>query len=170
MWAKHKPPDFARDLRVNYGSGQQDVQADGFSLFSVPDTAHGTCLQVAFFRFCGWPMRSLYGCHFYQCWPRSSRPPLNNYCGLPIGPRNVPFASGMCHERWLPYLPIWPGFAVNTLCYGAILWLVLAVLPATLRRHFRRKRGRCLKCGYDLRGDLDKGCPECGWKREEAAT
>ena len=26
----------------------------------------------------------------------------------------------------------------------------------------------CLKCGYDLRGKLDAGCPECGWNRAEA--
>jgi len=25
----------------------------------------------------------------------------------------------------------------------------------------------CPKCGYDLRGDLKSGCPECGWNRVE---
>ncbi len=29
--------------------------------------------------------------------------------------------------------------------------------------------GRCLECGYDLRGDLARGCRECGWRREEAS-
>ncbi len=24
----------------------------------------------------------------------------------------------------------------------------------------------CQKCGYDLRGVAELGCPECGWKRE----
>lgn len=25
----------------------------------------------------------------------------------------------------------------------------------------------CEKCGFDLRGTVDPGCPECGWRREE---
>ena len=71
--------------------------------------------------------------------------------------------------RVRPLTPIWPGFAVNTIFYGLILWLLL---PGrfVLRRIIRRKRGRCIACGYDLRGDLDHGCPECGWNREEEVT
>ena len=30
----------------------------------------------------------------------------------------------------------------------------------------RRKRGHCIKCGYDLNHAPHKGCPECGWRRE----
>jgi hypothetical protein len=26
----------------------------------------------------------------------------------------------------------------------------------------------CPKCQYDLRGEIVAGCPECGWRREEA--
>ena len=26
-------------------------------------------------------------------------------------------------------------------------------------------RMKCPQCGYDLRGDLEPGCPECGWRR-----
>ena len=67
--------------------------------------------------------------------------------------------------RVLPLRPIWPGFASNTIFYAAVLWLPIRG-PFVLRRHLRRRRGRCLKCGYDLRGDLPGGCPECGWNRE----
>ena len=70
----------------------------------------------------------------------------------------------------LPLRPIWPGFAINTIFYAAILWL-LTLGPFALRRHLRRKRGLCAKCGYDLRGNSGGGgrggCPECGWRREE---
>ncbi len=69
--------------------------------------------------------------------------------------------------RCLPLRPIWPGFAINTIFYAAILWL-LTLGPLTARRMIRRKRGHCIKCGYDLRGTSEGasgGCPECGWGR-----
>ena len=34
------------------------------------------------------------------------------------------------------------------------------------RRGYRAWDGRCEECGYDLRGDLSGGCPECGWNHE----
>ena len=52
--------------------------------------------------------------------------------------------------------------------YKLVLFLALVSThgPFTARRIVRRKRGHCIKCGYDLRGDLERGCPECGWRRE----
>ena len=63
---------------------------------------------------------------------------------------------------------VWFGFVVNTLFYAAIMWLLILGAFA-LRRLIRRKRGLCVACGYDLRGDLAQGCPECGWRREAAS-
>ncbi len=70
----------------------------------------------------------------------------------------------------LPLRPLWPGFAINTIFYAAILWL-LAFGPFAVRRVVRRKRGHCIKCGYDLRGTSGGGggCPECGWRRDVGA-
>ena len=65
----------------------------------------------------------------------------------------------------LPIRLIFPGFAINTILYAAILWPLWRI-PFALRRHIRRKRGLCVTCGYDLSGDLAGGCPECGWRRE----
>jgi hypothetical protein len=63
----------------------------------------------------------------------------------------------------LPVRPLWPGFAINTVFYAAVLWLLFAAASA-LRRWRRIKRGLCPKCAYDLRGRATESdaCPECG--------
>lgn len=38
------------------------------------------------------------------------------------------------------------------------IWLV----RRTLRRAYRKRRGLCLTCGYDLTGNVSGVCPECG--------
>ena len=63
--------------------------------------------------------------------------------------------------RLLPLRPIWPGFAINTLFYAVLLCL-FTLGPVTTRRLIRRKRGLCIKCGYDLRHVEHEACPECG--------
>ena len=46
--------------------------------------------------------------------------------------------------RTLPLRPIWPGFAVNTLFYAAVLWLLIPG-PFALRRFIRRDAGQWTK-------------------------
>ena len=74
-------------------------------------------------------------------------------------------------ESFLPIRPVWPGFAINTIFYGAALWLVFCAGHGFVSRRIRRKRrrrGQCLHCGYDLRGQApppegqSTKCPECG--------
>ena len=67
----------------------------------------------------------------------------------------------------LPLRPIFPGVIINTLFYAAI-WFGVFFGVAALRRFIRKKRGRCVKCSYDLRSGFageERGCPECGWGR-----
>ena len=114
----------------------------------------------------GWPMKAMYA-RFEADRLGLIRPEAVSW-GVHCG------SYGPAIEEWLiprvvPVGPIWPGFAVNTVIYALPLWL-LALCPVALRRRIRRKRGRCIKCGYDLRGDLAAGCPECGWNRGEAET
>jgi len=60
---------------------------------------------------------------------------------------------------FLPLRPIWPGFLINTLLYGATLWLLFFGF-AMMRRYRRRRRGACPYCRYP-RGASDV-CSECG--------
>jgi hypothetical protein len=99
----------------------------------------------------GWPLRTL-------------------TCEADTGGNWVTVTTVEIGELHLPFWPIFPGFLVNTLFYGVILWLLYCT-PLVLRRHIRLKRGRCPKCGYDLRGAIPGaagGCPECGWGRDMA--
>ncbi|MCI0629594.1 MAG: hypothetical protein L0Y44_02940 [Phycisphaerales bacterium] len=64
----------------------------------------------------------------------------------------------------LPLRPLWLGLSANAAFYGA-LWSLAIFGPRTIRRTIRRRRGRCLACGYNLQANLAPGCPECGWNR-----
>lgn len=59
----------------------------------------------------------------------------------------------------LPLMPLWPGFAINTLFYGALMFGAMVGIPAIKRRK-RFKRGLCVQCAYPLTGG--NVCPECG--------
>ncbi len=61
----------------------------------------------------------------------------------------------------LPIRLIYPGFAINTTLYAALLWPLWRI-PFALRKHTRRKRGLCVECGYDHRHADHDACPECG--------
>ncbi len=51
----------------------------------------------------------------------------------------------------LGVVPLWPGFLLDTLIYAVPWWIVLITPRATMRWR-RKRRGRCVACGYDLRG------------------
>jgi predicted RNA-binding Zn-ribbon protein involved in translation (DUF1610 family) len=53
------------------------------------------------------------------------------------------------------------GFAINTIFYAAIVWMLFAG-PGAVRRRVRIKRGQCASCGYSLRESVSEKCPECG--------
>ena len=72
--------------------------------------------------------------------------------GIPVASNGASFVGD---QRCLPIRPRWPGFAVNTLFYAAILWL-----PFVLRRWLRVRRGLCPKCAYPM-GE-SAVCSECG--------
>ncbi len=63
------------------------------------------------------------------------------------------------NELPLPLKPLWPGFAVNTIFYATLLWLLIPG-PFALRRFLRVRRGLCPKCAYPI-GESTV-CSECG--------
>jgi hypothetical protein len=61
--------------------------------------------------------------------------------------------------RMLPYQPVWPGFAINTIFYAAIL-CGLFFAPGMVKRGLRRRRGLCPACAYPI--GSSPVCTECG--------
>lgn len=122
------------------------------------------CAEEAY----GWPMLSL-GLRAESDWPMwgtnfllSNQPrPYRTVNAIVITP------STPILRRWdlLPFGIIWRGLLLDSGLYATI-WGALSFVPRPLRHMIRRKRGRCIECGYNLLGDFEQGCPECGWRRE----
>ena len=106
----------------------------------------------------GWPMRSLAGAHLSD---RNDQAIESWYSTAIINPW---LADNEQAFNFIPYRPMWLGFALNSLLYATILWIPFA--PFALRQVLRRRRGACMQCGYDLRGAVSAGCSECGCGRE----
>ncbi len=100
---------------------------------------------------CGWPVLSMLSRRLWD-----SLVGEQVLLGVPVGERGP-----LCH-RLLPVLPIWPGFAINTIFYAAILWggWLLFAAPGLVRRRRRIKRGLCPACAYPIGASAT--CTECG--------
>ncbi len=115
-----------------------------------------SCVYISV-RSMGVPFRCLYLGSYCETGPMGDDIKLEP-CG--VWTVQTPFLAGDFHD--LPTIPLWPGFALNTLFYAALAW-GLWQLPLAIRRRRRRSKGLCVRCGYDLKG-LAAGavCPECG--------
>jgi hypothetical protein len=69
----------------------------------------------------------------------------------------------------LPVRPLFLATTLNSGLYGGTLLLAWLVVAGILHRWWRRRRGRCPHCGYDLRGSRDL-CPECGHSTAQATN
>lgn len=79
--------------------------------------------------------------------------------------RGTPNARATGSFIVLPLRPIWSGLVLNSVAFAGFWWAALAG-PSAARRNLRRRRGRCLACGYDLRDiPREQPCPECGAPR-----
>jgi hypothetical protein len=108
----------------------------------------------------GWPMLAVTGEEF-RWRPQDATRPHREYRGMVVFRDRMKFMPPSI--PYLPVRPVWPGFALNTVFFATIVWLLFAA-PFALRRWRRVMRGLCPKCGYDLRGAAAdaNACPECG--------
>ncbi len=110
--------------------------------------------------FHGWPMKSMMSTAYY-----ARGYPFLVVNGIPLKPAPAPAWSGALETyRGLPLKPLWPEFAINTATYAAGIGIALTSVGCS-KRLWRRKHHRCAVCGYDLRGQTELGCPECGAER-----
>ena len=135
----------------------------------------------------GWPWHSFRSKTSVLELSRSDKPPINvpdypkvswqSGLILKVNPPRKPLMSNNRPLRQMPHvlpskiLPLRPlllGLLLNTIFYSVIVWL-LTLGPFTARRFIRSKRGRCIKCGYDLRNVEHEKCPECGKELGEKA-
>ena len=149
-WNEHVLESFARNVEYTYEGS--DIGIEMRSLFSA--TSQQRSAVSALRLTSGWPARSLAGELWDMIRPGQQARWLN---------REAAFIQ--INGRYaIPFRPIWPGFAINTIFYAAIfviLWLLTLSL-FTARRVIRRKRGCCINCGYDLSHAEHEACPECG--------
>lgn len=108
----------------------------------------------------GWP-RLAFWCEIASRVHSDASQALGTRGGITVSSRN---RNGRIDFRCIPLRPIWPGLALDTALYAA-LWAVPLTIVPFIRGAVRARRGLCRHCGYDLLGDLEGGCPECGWRR-----
>ncbi len=124
-------------------------------------------------RLYGWPLRSLSVHTLYRAFATSTVHAVPSpwhdrctHCGVALLDSSRCASCNLvnvvrigAHHRPVPIGVILPGFALNTLFYAAILWLLIAG-PFGLRRLLRVRRGLCPKCAYPM-GE-SAVCSECG--------
>lgn len=124
------------------------------------DARTGLAQHTDYFTVCGWPANALW---LHAQWNGVA---WDIYGGFRVGMVLSGEMTPIGATRALPVTPVWPGFLINTLFYAA-LWFGVFFIIGTVKRGLRRRRGACVNCGYDPRGNApgQTGCPECGWGR-----
>lgn len=110
----------------------------------------------------GWPFRALWcECDEPVQDPVSKDAVYSHRGGFTLPTHVIKDGARIFLPRALPYRPMWSGLAIDTALFGAAWALLFLAAPAL--RAWRRRKGRCGACGYDLRGlATSTPCPECG--------
>jgi hypothetical protein len=119
-------------------------------------------MMLSWYREVGWPLPALTCAVHWKQQILNSNVIYRVEGGVQL-PRDAEF-----NPRALPLRPLWPGFAMNTLLAAVAWWLVFWAVSSA-RRGWRRRRGRCLQCGYPRQGLAQlAACPECGCNQSQA--
>ena len=161
-WEGFAPTQFAQHREL--GVLARRFRQDGFGVSRM--------LNVRLF---GWPAPSMYAANWYRYVHRgqgsggqygitlASPPPAQGFGGASSIFTALQGTGAYAPPHLLPTNPVWPGFAVNTAFYAALAFLLWSA-PGFARRSSRRRRGRCVRCAYELAGVAV--CPECGRSEE----
>jgi hypothetical protein len=123
----------------------------------------------------GWPMRALRAVIEYEfpTWADEYDGVIGNASSITTSSAlRLPSLSAKqkreVHDAVVPFEIVPLGLTVDALLFGTTWFLLITGRSMTVIR-LRRFRGRCARCGYDLRGNVSRGCPECGWNRHDEA-
>jgi hypothetical protein len=128
------------------------------------NVATGDDARTRVFEAFGWPMISMVGgCEYrYEFLGGSDFPWMRFMTSFEIPNRYRDVSLGQFpNVVFMPLRPLWPGFAINTIFYAAMLWL-LWVAPGKIRRFVRVRAHRCPACGYRIAEGVGPNCSECG--------
>ena len=118
---------------------------------------NGKCIWFVIRSTSGWPVQSLMGQSVSVGNPAAHIEGYQFAFRIPDWLR--PYMAKKALVDFFPLRPLWPGFAINTLFYAGVLWMLFCG-PFALRRMIRKRRGRCLHCAYPI--GQSPVCTECG--------
>jgi hypothetical protein len=155
-WDQNAPSGFGGPP-TSKGEFRSFGRSEGGLALTRWNDADSTAVPNTINRFrAGWPVLAMEGAKWFDRsdWHKHEMGVLHPPAGWPLS------------KKGFPCRPIWPGFAISTVFYAFVLWLLFAG-PFVVRRWRRIRRGLCPKCAYDLRGTPEgaTACPECGWRR-----
>ena len=81
------------------------------------------------------------------------------------GPHGVHYAVNPDRLEYYPQYRfrsiLWAGLCGDVGVWSGLVFIMIST-PFVFRILYRRKRGLCIECGYQLRGLIEHRCPECG--------
>lgn len=120
----------------------------------------------------GWPRR------VFECEWRQNLAADGTNQGLKFTLMGTRVEDGhIANGEWIrPTRILLRGAVYNSIVFAAGWGAAFALLAAAAvgarkaQRCWRRSRGHCPTCNYDLHADFTAGCPECGWRRPPPTT